>query len=193
MASAPCQLPLLEPPALSVIVLNSKCMLHEEDGVQVVLLYGIPVFYYDLDDKQAEDLWLVQLLEAGYVTVSEVTAALPRNRRTLLRLRRRYAEHGAAGLMASKTGPKGPRFGHRQEALVRKLHGQGVGLRAMARRLHVSPSTVALALRRLGLVLSPAASQQRLPGAEPPAASRPVTSPALGVVSSDGTPAILPT
>src|SRR5437870_5044282 len=172
MVSAPCQMPLLQPPPLSGIVISSKCMLDEEDGVRVVLLHGIPVFYYDVDDKQAEDLWLVQALEAGYVTVSELTAALPRNRRFLHRLRRRYADNGAAGLMARKRGPKGPRFGQRQEALVRKLHGQGVGVRATARRLHVSPSTVLLVLRRLGLTQPPGtAMQQSLPVAEPPVAS----------------------
>lgn len=193
MSSAPSQMAMFEVVPSSDVVINGRCILQSSEGRGVITICGLPVLSFDEDDGPTRDMCLMQLMEAGYATVGELTAAQVRNRRTLHRLRQRYEAGGAAGMLRRKPGPKGPRMGRYREDLVRKLHDEGMSVRGMARRLQVSPGTMLATVRRLGLT-----SAKR--GAVQPdlSTTEPVTPPAAEVppvgveLSSDPIPSAGP-
>ena len=121
---------------------------------------GIPVFTFDVDDYVSRDLFIAQALDNGWATVSELAAALDLGIRQVYRIRDRYREGGAAGLVRRKTGPKGPRLGARRQAAIVTWNGKGMSQREMSQRLGISRGTVQNVLRRAGL-LSDAQVQDR--------------------------------
>jgi len=142
---------LLDTPPPPGIFVNARCIIYEEEGMRVVMLHGLPVFFYHRDDKVAEDTFIAQAQEAGFAQGTELASALGRCVRTAYRIRQRYLADGASGLAPKKRGPKGPRLGAAREAAIRRWKLEGRTVYWMAQRLKISRSTVRDALIRMGL------------------------------------------
>jgi len=146
---------LLEPVKKARIVINGGCIVYETEGARVVMAAGVPVFKYHKDDKAAENLILVQILVCGLANSCELASAFDKTSRTLRRMRKRYEEEGAEGLLPKKTGPTGQRLSDAQDKAIKKWHAQGYSGREIARRLGVATGTVSKAFIRLGLPKRP--------------------------------------
>ena len=147
----PTQQALVPTPPAPDIVISPKCVILEVGEERVAYVCGVPVFRYHVGDAVAEKLFVAQALEAGFAKPGELAAGLSLSLRTIHRDRKKYVDGGVAELLPKKPGPRGPRLGEAREAAIRVWHGEGLSGREMARRLGVSPSTVGLALDRLGL------------------------------------------
>ena len=136
-------------------VLNARCYFFDDDGERVVFVAGLPVHRYAPGDIEAEDWFIAQALLNGYAKAGELSRALERPLRSVHRARERYVQEGGAGLVRKKRGPKGPRLGARQEALIRSEHAKGTSAGRIAKRLGVVRTTVTNAMRRMGLEVAP--------------------------------------
>ena len=174
----------------SIVVVNGRCLVQEEDGMRVALVAGTAVFPYHRDDKAAEALFVALAVQCGWAKVGELSTALGINRVTVFRISRRYEEEGASAVGGRKRGPHGPRLGKAREEAIRRWHKTDVSATEMGRRLGVSRTPVLSALRRMGLaVAAPRGHQEVLP-LEPEAIVTTVTTITLakaGVVEEPST------
>ena len=88
---------LLDTPPPPGIFVNARCIIYEEEGMRVVMLHGLPVFFYHRDDKVAEDTFIAQAQEAGFAQGTELASAL--GRCVMSR-----SEYGARGAKGTKPG-----------------------------------------------------------------------------------------
>jgi hypothetical protein len=155
-------LPVVE--TSSVILVNGRCRVQEEDGLRVVRVAGTEVFQYHRDNKEAEALFVALAVQCGWAKVGELSTALGINRVTVFRINRRYEEEGAPAVGGRKRGPQGARLGKAREEAIRRWHGADVSASEMGRRLGLSRTPVLSALRRMGLeVAAPRGRQEALP------------------------------
>jgi len=154
---------------------NARCHIFGSDGDRVVVVSGTPVFRYAKGDRLSESLFIAQALEAGFARPCELVPHVGVSVATIHRIRSRYAESGARGLIPSKRGPKGPRLDKRQERRIRRLYDEGVSAREIGRLVNVSRMTVGAALKRMGLpAVHPSRARQGQLPVGPLEAARPV-------------------
>ncbi len=119
----------------------------------VVFVAGMATFAFDAGDDVGRRLAAVQLVATDIASAAAVAEVFGVSVETLWRWRRRFAERGVGGLMAAKTGPKGP---HKlTEQLIRRvceLDEQGLSLAAIGTAVGISTSTVRVALGRVATV-----------------------------------------
>jgi len=148
-ASVPTQPLLLEIPA-EPLVINGRCLMREADGIRAVFVNGCPMFRYSVEDRTSEKLMVAQLLDLGLAKPRELAPVVSLSMRCIYRARRRYLEGGAEALVPAKLGRPASIDVARLEA-IRRMQAQGLGQRAMGRRLGISQPTVRQGLLRLGL------------------------------------------
>lgn len=137
--------------------INHAAHLLESDEGGVVFIWGMASWCWEPGDIVGRRLAAVQLVETKAATGSEVAAAFDVDFDTVRRWRRDWAAAGTAGLMPKKRGAKGPsKLTEDKRTEIGGLHAQGVGLRAIGRRVGLDPSTVRRALMD---VATPAAPQ----------------------------------
>jgi len=154
---------LIEAPPVpeDILFVNFRCMISEQGGIRVGVVNGTAMFRYACDDVAAEDMFIAQAQAAGFASSRELASALARTPSTLQRRRRRFEKEGAVGILRRKPGPKGQRLSEAQDAIIRKLHKQGLSERGIAGRLRVAPLTINRARRRLGLTEEVISSAQQ--------------------------------
>jgi DNA-binding CsgD family transcriptional regulator len=157
----------------NVRVINSRCMVRSQEGHCVVLVSGIALAHYARTDRMAEAYAMVNLVEQGWASQQEVARAFACATRTVRRHQRRLEEGGLAALGHTGGYPLGrTRVVAAREQLIRRLKGEGVGQREIARRMGVNEKAIRNLLRRLGWkAASPVQNQLPLeatPPANPP-------------------------
>src|SRR3990172_8508026 len=75
-------LPLSAPVPSGAIIINARCSLRAEDEHRVVVVAGLPVHHYSVNDAVAEAYAMVFLVDAGYATQREVAVAFGCSDRT---------------------------------------------------------------------------------------------------------------
>ena len=165
------------------VVVNDRCLIRTQDGHRVVIVSGIVLAQYAVDDHMAEAHAMVGLVEPGWATQADVARAFTRSPRTLRRYQRRVEAGGLAALGRPSGYPAGrPRLKSARLRLVARLKDEGLSNRALAQRLGVSEKAVRKLLRRMGWS-PPMGEQATLP--LPPAPA----DPNLSAVSSVSVPA----
>jgi transposase-like protein len=160
-------LPLL--PAEACSVGPSAGLLEGPEG-GVVFVFGWATYSYAAADEVGRRLAAVQLVGSKIATSAEVASAFGVSGVTLWTWRRDYAAAGVAGLLRTRSGPKGPiKLTEALRARVVELAASGATLATIAAQTGVSTATVRVALGRVG----PAE-----PIIEPESASDPVSDPA---------------
>ena len=150
--------PLPLEPAGSIEI-NGAARLLETDEGGAVFLYGMATWCFEPGDLVGRRLAAVQLVETRSATPSQVADAFGVDFETIRRWRLAWREKGVEGLVPQKRGAKGPsKLTEEVRSEIARLHGEGLGLRAIARAVSLDPSTV-----RRGLPLaspSPAPEQE---------------------------------
>lgn len=110
-------------------------------------MYGMAAWCWEPDDVVGRRLAAVQLVLTGAALPGEVARAFGVAYESLRRWRERYLQEGVEGLLERRRGPKGPiKLDEEMVARIRGLSKEGMGLRAIGRRVGVDPSTVRRAL-----------------------------------------------
>jgi hypothetical protein len=149
-----------------------------------VIVSGIVLAQYAVDDRMAEAYAMVSLVEQGWADQDDVARAFARAARTLRRYQRRVEAGGLAALGRPHGYPAGrPRVKSARLRLVARLKGEGLSNRVIAHRLGVSEKAVRKLLGRLGW--RPATGEQKalpLPSmpADPNLSAFPVAPPPAG-------------
>jgi DNA-binding CsgD family transcriptional regulator len=167
--------PVPDPPE-GVQVINDRCVLRTQHGRCVVIVSGIVLAQYALNDRIAEAHARVSLVEQGWAKQNEVARVFACSARTIRRDQDRLDEGGLAALGRAGGYPKG-RVRLTLTGSVERMKAQGQANREIARRLGLSETAVRKRLRRIGCKNT--TEQPRLPLAElaGPAAAPPAPSP----------------
>lgn len=136
-------LPLPVPVSSGTAVVNARCMLRAEGEHRVVLVAGLPVHHYSIQDAVAEAYGMVLLVDGGYATQKEVAVAFGCAGRTVRRHQQRYADGGMTAL-ATRSGWRAGRgrIPTKRRRIIARLKANGVSNREIARRLGVTENAV---------------------------------------------------
>ncbi len=141
------------------VVVSDRCLIRTQHGHRLVIVSGIVLAQYAVDDRLAEAHAMVSLVEQGWADQNDIARAFGRSPRTLRRYERRVETGGLAALGRPSGYPTGrPRLKSARLRLVARLKGEGLSNRAVAQRLGVSEKAVRKLLRRIGW--SPATGEQ---------------------------------
>jgi len=134
-------------------VLNERCIVRTEDGHRVVIVAGVVLAQYALNDSMAEAHAMVSLVDQGWGDQNDVARVFGCSVRTLRRHQRRFEDGGLAALGHRGGYPRGRiRLAASRRRLVEELKSQGHSQREIARRMGVSEKSVRKLLRRLGAI-----------------------------------------
>ena len=126
-----------------MIVINARCRLYMEGDHRVVVVEGLPVHRYTINDPVAEKYAMVFLADSGFAQQNELAKAFGRSERTLRRHQKHYAEGGMAAL-ATRSGwkPGRRRIACSRLLLIRSLRDKGLSNYEIARRLGVTEPAI---------------------------------------------------
>lgn len=153
MAGAEKQRDLFPEPVVpaGTTVINDRCLIRTEHDFRIVIVSGIVLLQYAADDRMAEAYAMVSLVQQGWAEQKEVARSFGYSVRSVRRYQRRFESGGLAALGQAGGYPsRRPRLSRSREQLVRRLKGQGLANREIARRLGVTPKAVRKLLKRLG-------------------------------------------
>jgi transposase len=158
----------LPPPAPSnTVVINARCSLRSEGDQRVIVVAGLPVHHYRVEDAVAEVYAMLFLVEAGFAQQTDVARAFGRSVRSIRRYQERYEDGGMAALAREGGWRRGRRrISSKRLRTIEMLKSQGMSNRAVAHRLGVSE----MAIRKLVGPSKPAESAQLALPAIPTAA-----------------------
>jgi Winged helix-turn helix len=91
-------LALPSPVPSNTVVINARCSLRIEADQRVIVVAGMPVHHYRVEDLVAEAYATVFLVESGFAQQSDVSRTFGRSVRTIRRYQERYARGGMAAL-----------------------------------------------------------------------------------------------
>jgi transposase len=131
------------PAASNTVVINARCSLRIEADQRVIVVGGLPVHHYRVEDAVAEAYAMVFLVEAGFAQQTDVARAFARSERTVRRHQGRYAQGGMAALGREEGWRRGRRriSGPRLRS-IELLKSQGMSNRAIAHRLGVNEKAI---------------------------------------------------
>ena len=86
------------PAASNTVVINARCSLRIEADQRVIVVGGLPVHHYRVEDAVAEAYAMVFLVASGFAQQTDVARAFGRSERTVRRHQGRYAQGGMAAL-----------------------------------------------------------------------------------------------
>jgi hypothetical protein len=89
-------LALPSPAPSNTVVINARCSLRIEADQRAIVVAGLPVHHYRVEDEVAEAYATVFLVASGFAQQSDVARAFGRSVRTIRRHQQRYACGGMA-------------------------------------------------------------------------------------------------
>jgi transposase len=145
------------PAASNTVVINTRCSLRIEADQRVIVVAGLPVHHYRVEDAVAEAYAMVFLVQSGFAQQTDVARAFARSVRSVRRYQRRYAQGGMAALGHEEGWRRGRRrISGKRLRSIDLLKSQGMSNRAIAHRLGVTEK----AIRKLVGTLQPNARAQ---------------------------------
>ena len=131
--------------------MNHRASLHEEQGVCVVWVDGMPWMQFDAEDIAALRLTMAQLLGLRVATAAEIASAFGVGTATVERAAKAYREHGVRGLEPKKMSGRAPVV--REPAMhkaILALARTGESQRSIALRFGISRTAVKTSLKKSG-------------------------------------------
>jgi len=145
------------------IVINEKCLIRTQSGHRVVVVCGLVIVHYALEDAMSESYAMVSLVEQGWADQNDVARAFNCSVRTVRRHQRRFEDGGMAALGLGRGFPQGrSRQQPSRTHWIHRLKSQGHSNREIARRLGVNERAIRKSLRRMGW-------ERSQPAVQPPA------------------------
>jgi biotin operon repressor len=130
-------------------VINDRCMLRTKDGRRMVIVAGIVLAHYGVDDRIAEAHARVSLVEQGWADQNDVARVFDCSARTVRRDQRRF-DDGGIGALGHAAGYPAGRSRVTLTQSVERLKSEGHSNCEIARRLGISETAVRKRLRRVG-------------------------------------------
>lgn len=131
--------------------INDRCRFLTRNGRRVVLVSGLPMAQYALEDRLSEAHAMVSLVELGWADQNGVARAFGCSVRTLRRYQRRFGAGGLAALGRPNGYPPGrARLPAADRRHLQQLKAQGCSHYEIARQLGISVRAVRKRLRRSG-------------------------------------------
>jgi len=131
-------------------VINERCLLRTDQDHGAVIVGGMVLAHFRLDDQMARSHAMASLVEQGLAAQNDVARAFDCSTRTVRRHQQRLADGGLGALGRPSGHPKGrARLPPRRQQQVQRLKAQGCSNREIARRLGVTENAVRKVLRRL--------------------------------------------
>ena len=131
--------------------INGRCVLQTQCGRRIVIVSGIVLAQYAIEDRMSETHAMVSLVDQGHADQNDVARAFGCSTRTVRRSQDRFAEGGLCALARTVGYPKGrARLPATRTRLVNRLKAGGWSNCAVARRLGVSEMAIRKLLKRLG-------------------------------------------
>jgi len=138
-------------PLEGIRVVNDRCLIRTQDEHRVVIVSGIVLSQYGVDDHTAEAYAMVSLVEQGWADQNDVARAFGYTARTLRRQQRRFEDGGLQALGLGKGYPKGRRrLQQSHSRMIHRLKSAGHSNREIARRIGVNEKAIRKLLRRMG-------------------------------------------
>ena len=137
------ELLLAVPASAGTSFVNARCMVRAQGEYRVVLVAGLPVHHYSIQDAVAAAYAMVLLVDAGYATQKEVAVAFGCSERTVRRHQQRYAQGGMTAL-ATRCGwrPGRRRIASKRLHIIERLRAAGVSNREIAHRLGITENAI---------------------------------------------------
>jgi len=127
----------------NTVVINERCLLRMEESQRVIVVGGLPVHHYCVEDVIAEAYGMVLLVESGFAQQTEVARVFGKSERTVRRYQARYVQSGMAGLGLSGGWRRGRRrIAGKRLRLIERLKAEGLSKRAIAQRLGVNEKAI---------------------------------------------------
>lgn len=135
-------------------VVNDRVTVRTKENQRVVLVDGLPVHHYAIDDHTAEAYAMVNLVEAGFADQNDVARVFGCSVRTLRRYEERYDQGGIAALGRTSGRPQGAssqrKADRRRDRLVHGMKTEGLNNCEIARRLGITEAAVRKRVKRSG-------------------------------------------
>lgn len=142
--------PAPQPPEGTRVV-NDRCVVRTQDGHRLVIVSGVVLWQYLVEDGTAEAYAMVSLVERGWADQNDVARAFGCSVRTVRRHQRRFEDGGLSALGQSRGYPRGrSRLKNSRTKVVQRMKAAGHSNREIARRVGVDEKAVRKVLRRLG-------------------------------------------
>jgi len=136
-------LALPEPAPSNTVVINARCTLRIEGDQRVIVVAGLPVHHYRVEDTVAEVYAMLFLVESGFAQQTDVARAFGRSVRSIRRYQERYADGGMAALAREGGWRRGRRrISSKRLRTIELLKSQGMSNRAIAHRLGVNEKAI---------------------------------------------------
>jgi transposase len=136
-------LALPEPAPSNTVVINARCTLRIEGDQRVIVVTGLPVHHYRVEDTVAEVYAMLFLVESGFAQQTDVARAFGRSVRSIRRYQERYADGGMAALAREGGWRRGRRrISSKRLRTIELLKSQGMSNRAIAHRLGVNEKAI---------------------------------------------------
>jgi DNA-binding CsgD family transcriptional regulator len=136
-------LPLAFPASSGTVFINARCLLRSDGERRVVVVAGLCVHSYSVNDAVAHAYAMVFLVDGGFATQAEVARAFGCDERTVRRHQQRYADGGMAAL-ATRSGWRlgRRRIPTRRRQIIGRLKAEGLSNSEIARRLGVTEKAI---------------------------------------------------
>jgi len=133
------------------LIINDRCLVKTQGDRRVIIVCGVAVAQYKVDDHMAEAYAMVNLVEQGWADQNDVARTFGRCVRTVRRYEERFADGGLAALGQPRGYPRGRgRLKAARADLIRRWKGKGRSNREIARHLGVSEMAIRKWLQRMG-------------------------------------------
>jgi transposase len=180
------------PPA-GVIVVNDRVCIRTEGSRRVVLVHGVIVAHYDINDRAAEEYSMLTLFGSGYADQDEIARAFGYSTRSIRRYEQQFESGGlhALGRTRGRPSEKVPKEADGRDRKILHLKEKGFSNRGIAQRMGLAENSIRKRLRRLGWKGYPEACLP-FPGKTDDVAPAAVAvAPHDAVVKSSGAPAVI--
>jgi transposase len=161
------------------VVVNDRVTVRTSGEQRVVVVDGLVLHHYSVEDRVAEAYAMVSLVDCGYAGQNDVARSFGRSARSLRRYQERYDGDGLRALGRAPGRPAGARpkgaIGGKRDRAVLGMKAEGNSNREIAKQLGISETAVRKRLKRVGWVALDA--QDRMFDAElvPPAPTQEAT------------------
>jgi hypothetical protein len=177
-----------------VVIINDRVSIHTQGVCRVVLVHGVIVAHYDINDRAAEEYAMLTLLHSGYANQKEIAHAFVCSPRSIRRYEERLESGGLPALGRARGRPSEitPKETDSLDRMILRMKERGFSNRGIALKLGLAENSIRKRLHRLGWEPQPEARLPFQEISEAIAPTNPVALPDPAVVPCPRTIAAIP-